>query len=171
MWGSYLLLSKEPAEVWRTDSLHSHRIRNSDISHLVVQSLSCVQFFVTTWTAAQLSFPSPTPGACSNSCPLSRWCHPCISSSVTPFSSRLLSFSASGSYPMSQFFTLGAHSTGASASASVLPINIQGLFPLRLTGWISLQSKGFQESSSNPQFKSINSSVLSFLMWAQLSHK
>ena len=163
MWGNYLLLSKEPAEVWRTDSLHSHRIRNSDISQLVVQSLSCVQFFVTTWTAAQLSCPSPTPGACSNSCPLSRWCHPSILSSAAPFSSCLLSFSASGSYPMSQFFASGAHNTEASASASVLPINIQGLFPLGLTSRISLQSKGLQESSPKPQFKSINSSVLRFL--------
>ena len=84
--------------------------------------------------------PSPTPGIYSNSCPLSQWCHPTISSSVIPFSSRLRSFPASGSFPMSQFFTLGGQSTGVSASASVLPMNIQDWFPLGWTGWISLQS-------------------------------
>ena len=68
---------------------------------------------------------SPSPGVCSNSCPLSRWCHPTISSSVIPFSSCLQSFSASGSFPMSQFFASGGQSTGASASASGLPMNIQ----------------------------------------------
>ena len=81
--------------------------------------------------------PSLTPGACSNSCPSSRWCHPTILSSVVPFSSCLQSFPASGSQ-MSQFFTSGGQSIGASVSASVLPINIQGWFPLGLTGLISL---------------------------------
>ena len=85
---------------------------------------------------------SPTPGVNSNSCPLSRWCHPTISSSVIPFSSRLQSFPASGSCQMSQFFTSGGQSTGVSASASVFPMNIQDWFPLGWTGWISLQSKG-----------------------------
>ena len=80
--------------------------------------------------------PSPTPGACSNSCPSSRWCHPTILSSVVPFSSCLQSFPASGSQ-MSQFFASGGQSIGASVSASVLPINIQGWFPLGLTGLIS----------------------------------
>ena len=84
--------------------------------------------------------PSPTPGACSDSCPSSRWCHPTISSSVVPFSSCLQSFPASGSFPVSQFFASGGQSTGA--SASVLPMNIQDWFPLGWTGWISLQSKG-----------------------------
>ena len=73
--------------------------------------------------------PSPTPGVYSNSCPLSRWCHPTISSSVVPFSSRLQSFPASGSFQMSQLFTSGGQSIGASASASVFPINIQDWFP------------------------------------------
>ena len=91
---------------------------------------------------ARLLCPSPSPGACSNSCPLSRWCHPTISSSVVPFSSCLQSFPASASFLMSQFFTSGGQSIGASASASVLPMNIQGWFPLELTGLISLQSKG-----------------------------
>ena len=108
---------------------------------------------------AKLPCPSPTPRACSNSCPLSRWCHPTISSSVVPFSSHLQSSPASGSFPISQFFASGGQSIGASASASVLPMNIQDWFPLRWTGWISLQSKGL----SAPQFRSINSSALSFL--------
>ena len=89
----------------------------------------------------RLPCPSPTPGTCSNSCPSSRWCHPTILSSVVPFSC-LQSFQASGSFPMSQFFTSGDQSIGASASASVLPMNIQGWFPLGLTDRISLQSKG-----------------------------
>ena len=93
--------------------------------------------------------PSPTPGACSNSCPSSRWCHPTNSSSVVPFSSRLQSFPASGSFPMSQFFTSDSQSVGVSSSASVLPMNIQDWFPLGLTGWISLQSKGLSRVFSN----------------------
>ena len=86
--------------------------------------------------------PSPAPRVYSNLCPLSRWCHPTISSSVIPFSSRLQSFPASGSFQMSQFFASGGQSIGVSASTSVLPVNIQGWFPLGWTGWISLQSKG-----------------------------
>ena len=78
--------------------------------------------------------PSPTPGAYSNSGPLSQWCHPTISSSVIPFSSRLQSFPVSGSFPMSQFLTSGGQSIGVSASASVLPMNSQDWFPLGLTG-------------------------------------
>ena len=85
---------------------------------------------------------SPTPGACSDSYPLHQWCHPAISSSVIPFSSCLQSFPASGSFLMSQFFTSGGQSMGVSASASVLPMNIQGWLPLGLTGLISLLSKG-----------------------------
>ena len=99
----------------------------------------------------------------SNSCPLSRWCHPTISSSAVPFSSCLQSFLASGSFPMSQLFAPGGHSVRASASASILPMNIQSWFALGWTGWISLQSKDSQETSPIPQFKSFNSSVLSFL--------
>ena len=90
----------------------------------------------------RLPCPSPTPGACSNSCSLSRWCHPTISSSVVHFSFCFQSFPASGSFPRSQFYASGGQSTGVSASASVLPMNIQDWFPLGGTGWISLQSKG-----------------------------
>ena len=93
--------------------------------------------------------PSPAPTACSNSCPLSRRCHPTISSSVVSFSSLLQSFPASGSFQMSQFFTSGGQSIGVSASALVLPMNIQDWFPLGLTGWISLQSKGLSRVFSN----------------------
>ena len=91
---------------------------------------------------ARLPCPSPTPRVYSNSCLLIRWCHPTISSSVVPFSSCLQSFPASGSFPMSQFFTSGGQSVGASVSTSVLPMNIQDWFPLGWTGWIPLQSKG-----------------------------
>ena len=87
-------------------------------------------------------YPSPTPRASSNSYPLSRWCHPTITSSVVPFSSCLQSFPASGSFPMSQLLSSWGQSIGASASASVLSVNIQGWFPLGLTGLISSQSKG-----------------------------
>ena len=93
--------------------------------------------------------PSPTPRAYSNSCPLSRWCHPTISSSVDPFSSCLQSFPASGSFQMSQFFTSGGQTIGVSASASVLPMDIQDWFPLGWIGWISLQSKGLSRVFSN----------------------
>ena len=93
--------------------------------------------------------PSPNPRAYSNSCPSSRWCHPTISSSVVPFSSRLHSFPASGSFQMSQFFASGGQIIGVSASASVLPMNIQDLFPLGWTHWISLQSKGLSRVFSN----------------------
>ena len=92
---------------------------------------------------------SPTPGPYSNSWPLSRWCHPIISSSVMPFSSHLQSFPASGSFQMNQFFTAGGQSIGVSASASVLPKNIQDWFHLEWTGWISLQSKGLSRVFSN----------------------
>ena len=91
---------------------------------------------------ARLPCRSLSPGACSNSYPLSQWCHPTISSSVVPLSSCLQSFPASGSFQMSQFFTSGGQSIGASASVSVLPMNIQDWFPLGLTGLICLQSKG-----------------------------
>ena len=91
---------------------------------------------------ARLPCPSPTPQACSNSCPSCRWCHPTISFPVTPFSSCLQSFPASRSFPVSQFFTSGCQSIGASASASVLSMNIQDSFPLGLTGLIALLSKG-----------------------------
>ena len=93
--------------------------------------------------------PSPTPRVYPNPCLLSRWCHPTISSSVMPFSSCPQSFPASGSFPMSQLFTLGDWSVRVSASASVLPMNTQNWSPLRWTGWISLQSKGLSIVFSN----------------------
>ena len=93
--------------------------------------------------------PPPTPGVHSDSCPSSQWCHPAISSSVVPFYSCPQSLPASGSFPMSQFFASGDQSIGASASASVLPMNIQDWFPLGWTGWISLQSKGLSRVFSN----------------------
>ena len=98
---------------------------------------------------ARLPWPSPTPRACSNSCPSCRWCHPTISSSVVPFFSCLQSFPASGSFQMSQLFALGGQNIGVSASASVFPMNIQDWFPLGWTGWISLQSKGLSIVFSN----------------------
>ena len=107
---------------------------------------------------ARLPCPSLSPRACSNSCPLSWWCHKTISSSVIPFSSCLQSFPASGSFPMSQLFTSGGQSIGASASSSIFLINIQGWFPLALTGLISLQSKELSRV-----FSSINFSVFSLL--------
>ena len=102
---------------------------------------------------ARLPCPPPTPRACSDSCLLSQWCHPTISSSVIPFSSCLQSFPTSGSFPMSQFFASGGQSTGISASASILSMNIQDWFPLGLilglTDLISLKSKGLSRVFSN----------------------
>ena len=97
----------------------------------------------------RLPCPSPTPRVYSNSCASSRWCHTTISSSVVHFSSHFQSFPASGSFPMSQFFTSGGQSIGVSVLESVLLINTQDLFPLGLTGWISLQSKGPSRVFSN----------------------
>ena len=98
---------------------------------------------------ARIPRPSSSLRACSNSRPLSWWCHPTISSSVVPFSSYLLSFPASGSFPMSQLFTSGSQSIGASASAAVLPVNIQDWDPLGLTGCIFLRSKGLSRVFSS----------------------
>ena len=97
----------------------------------------------------RLPCPSPTPGVCWNSSPLSRRCHSTISSSVVPFSSRPQSFPASESFPMSQFFISAGQSIGVSTSVSVLPMNIQDWYPLGLTGLISLQSKGLSRVFSN----------------------
>ena len=105
--------------------------------------------------------PSPSPGVHSNSCPSSRWCHPAISSSVVPFPSCPQSFPASKSFPMSQLFEWGGQSTGASVLASFLPKNTQD--------WSPCSPRDSQESSPTPQFKSINSHVLSFFT-VQLSH-
>ena len=124
-------ISSPPYSVQCSHSVMSHSLRPHGVQH------------------ARLPCPSPTPRACSNSCPSSWWCHPTISSSVVPFSSCPQSFPASGSFPMSQFFAWGSQSIGVSASTSILPMNIQDWFPLGLTGWISLQSKGLSRVFSN----------------------
>ena len=131
-----------------------------------VQSLSCVQLFVTPWTAAhQASCPSPAPRVYSNSYPLSPCCHPIISSSVVPFS-HLRSFPASGSFQMSQVFASG----GQSISALFLPMNTQDRFPLGWTGWISLQSKGLFKSLLHHNSSKASILWCSAFFMVQLSH-
>ena len=107
--------------------------------------------------------PSPTPGVHPNSCPLSQWWHPTISSSVMPFSSCPQSFPASGSFQMSQLFASGGQRIGVSSSTSALPMNTQDSSPLGWTSWISLQSKGLSRVFSNTTVLKINSFALSFL--------
>ena len=123
------------------------------VNILILVQFSCSVVSDSLWPHglqhARLPCPSPTPKACLNSCPSSQRCHPIIASSVIPFSSRFQSFPASGSFPMSQLFEWGGKSTGVSASASVLTMNIQDWFPLGWTGWISLQSKGLSRVFSN----------------------
>ena len=122
----------------------------SHLFKVLVQLLSSVRLFATPWTEAyQASLSFTIPGVCSNSCSLIWWCHPIILSSAVPFSSCLQSFPGSGSFLMSQLFTSGGQSIGTSASASILPMNIQDWSPLRGTGWISLQSKGLSRVFSN----------------------
>ena len=117
--------------------------------NVAIQSLSCDRFFVTPWTTpCQVSLSFTISWVCSNSCPLSRWCHPTISSFVTPFSSGFQSSPGSESFPMSRLFTLGGQSIDG-ASPSILPINIQGWSPLGLTGLISLLSKGLSRVFSS----------------------
>ena len=118
----------------------------------------------------RLPCPSPSPRACSNSCPLSWWCHPTMSSSVMRLSSSLQSLSALGSFPMSQFFQLGGQSIRASASASVLPMNIQDQFLLWLTGLISLQFKGLWRVFSNTTVQNASILQCSAFFMVQLSH-
>ena len=130
-----------------TDSLWSHRLQH-----------------------ARCSCPLTTPGAFSNSCPSCWWCHPTISSTVVPFSSCLQSFPASGSFSMRQFFASGGQSIGASASASVLPMNIQEWFSLGWTGWIFLQSKELSRVFSITPVQNISSSALSFLYSSTLTY-
>ena len=144
---------------WNFDKLTHCSVQFSSVNHM---SDSLWQHGL---QHARVLRPSPAPGAYSNSCPSSQWCHPTISSFVVPFSSFLQSFPESGSFSMSQLFTWSGQSIRVSASASVLPMTIQDWFSLGLTGWISLQCipRDSQESSPTPQFKSINSSALSFL--------
>ena len=122
--------------------------------YIPVQFSSVAQSCLTLWPHglqhARLPCPLPILGVYSNSCPLSRWCHPTISSSVIPFSSWLQSFPASGAFQMNQFFTSSGQNIGVSASPSVLPMNIQDWFLLgSLIDWISLQSKGLSRVFSN----------------------
>ena len=114
--------------------------------------------------------PSPTPGVYPNSCPLSRWCHPTISSSVVPFSSCFQSFPALGSFQISQLFASGGQSIGVSASALVLPVNTQDWSPLGWTGWISLQSKGLSRVFPNTTVPKASILHHSAFFIVQLSH-
>ena len=140
-------------------SIRSQRVRHnwSDIACMTI-FFSSVQFRLSVMSNslrpqglqdARAPCPSPTPGVYSNSCPLNRWYHPTILSSVVPFSSCPQSFPASGYFPRSQLFTSVDQSIGVSASTSVLPMNIQDWFPLGWTGWIPLQSKGLSRVFSN----------------------
>ena len=130
-----------------------------------VQSLSHVWLFATPWTIAlQASCPSPTPGACSNSCPLNQWCHPTISSSAFPFSSCLQSFPASGSFPMSQFFASGGQSLELQLQHQSFQRIFRTDFLYDWQVWSPCSPRDSQESSPAPQFKSINPlQVLSLL--------
>ena len=126
------------------------------------------------WTHSRPPCLSPTPRVYSNSCPLNWWCHPTISSSVSLFFFCLQSFQASGSFPVTQLFTLGAQSIGDLASASVLLKSIWGWFSLRLTGSISLVPRDSQESSTAPLFENISSSLCNkgmdlIVLWRRLS--
>jgi len=118
---------------------------------------------------SRLPCPS-TPGVYSNSCPSSWWCHPTISSSVIPFSSHLQYFPASGSFQMNQFFASDGQSIGVSASASVLPMNIQDWFPLGWTGWLSLQSKGLSRVFTNTTVQEHQFFSTQLSLWSNSSH-
>ena len=133
---------------------------------VVVELLSCVSLFVTLWTTVcQASLFFTISKVCSNSCPLSQWCQRTISSSASPFSSCPQSFPASGCFPMSRLFTLGGQSIGASASVSILPKNIQGWFPLGLTGLILLSKKLSRVfSSTTVNLFDLNQFELGFLL-------
>ena len=144
-------------------SLHHNLIRGTYNQFCSVQSLSHV------WLCDPMD--CSTPGfpvhhqlpECTQTCPLSRWCHPIISSSVVVFYSHFQSFPALGSFQMSQLFTSGGRSIGVSASTSVLPMNSQDWFSVQWTGWLSSSPRDSQESSPTPQFKRINPPMLSFL--------
>ena len=152
--------SKTSLNIWKftVHILSKPGLENFQFSHSVVSDSAIP------WIAArQAPLSITTPGVYSNSCPLSWWCHPAISSSVIPFFSCPQSLPASGSFPTSQLFTWGGQSIGVSVSESVLPMNTQNLSPSGWTGWISLQSKGLSRVFSNTIVQSINFSALSFL--------
>ena len=133
-------------------STESSKHTRREVGGLVIgiHLLGCVPFFVNQWTVALQAFLSLTISqSLLKPCPLSRWCHPTISSSVIPFFSRPQYFPASGSFQMSQLFASGGQSIGVSVSASVLPMNTQDWFPLGWTAWISLQSEGLSRVFSN----------------------
>ena len=157
--------------VYLRNTLCAIHITTADTTHTFIFNQLSVQFSCSLTSDslqphelqhARPPCPSPSPRVYSDSCPLSQWCHPTISSSVVPFSHHQ-SFPASRSFQMSQFFASGGQSIGVSASASVLPMNTQNWSPLEWTGWISLQPRDFEESSPTPQFKSINSLAFSLL--------
>ena len=155
---AFLSRSKYP-NIMAAVTVHSDfRAQDNKFCHYFHFSLSSIKFSHSVVSDslppqglqhAWLLCPSPNPEACSNLCPLSQWCHPTISSSATPFSSCLQSFRAWESFLMSQLFTSGGRSIGVSALASVLPMHIQDWFPLGLTSWLSLQSKGLSRVFSN----------------------
>ena len=148
----------------RTAGNQTYETEEKNSCVYAVQSLSLVWLFATPGLQyTSLPLPSLSPRVCSNSCPLSWWCHPTISSSVIPFSSWPQSHPASGSFQMSQLFTSGGQSIGFSASASVLSMNIQGWFLLGWIGLISLQSKGLPTLFQHHKFESISSLMLSLL--------
>ena len=151
-WMASKLFVGEKEVLWKHYSLMysiGHRVSFSSVQFSSVHSVMSNSLWPHGLQRTGLPCPSPTPRVYSNSCTLSQWCHPTISSSVIPYSSRLQSFPASGSFPMSQMFASCCQSIGVSASASVLPMNSQDWFPLGWTGWISLQSKGLSRVFSN----------------------
>ena len=139
------------------EGFYAQRMKSTNMSYAVLSTLSVrISHSVMSdslWPHglqhARPSCPSPTPRAYLNSCPLSWWCHPTVSSFVIPFSSLLQSFPASGSFQMSQLFPSGSQSIEVSASTLVLPMNIQDWFALGWAGWMSLQSKGLSRVFSN----------------------
>ena len=144
-----ITFSKGSSQPGDRTSLMSPSLAGGLFTTVVIQLPSHVRLFVTPWTAAWIRplRPSPSPRVCRSSCPLHRWCLPAISSSDTLFSCHQ-SFPVSGTFPISQLFASDDQNTGVSASASVLPVSIQSWSPLRLTGLISLLSKGLQHHSS-----------------------
>ena len=169
-WPKYWSFSFSISPSSEYSKLITFRIDRFDLTTLSVQSFNHVSLFATSRTAGlQASLLSATPRPFSNLCPLNRSCLPAISSTVIPFSSSLLSFPASGSFPTSQFFASGGQSTRASALASVFPMNIQDWFPLGLTGLISLQSKELSRVFSSTTSKTSVLWCSAFFM-VQLSH-
>ena len=162
------------------DAIWSHSLPSPLLLPSIFPSISSVQFRCSVMSNslwphglqhARPPCPSPTPRVYSNSCPLSWWFPPTISSSVIPFSSRLQSFPASGSFPMYGFFASGDQSIGASASASVLPMNIQDWSPLGWTGWISLLSKGLSRVFSSTTVQKHQFFCTQPSLWLNSSHQ